>query len=294
MAQQGFYADPPGRRMAYDEDGSLFLSMSETFVITQFNNATARISNGEEYTAIVDTGGFGGGGGETYIIIFPELRDISHMYRNILGGVTSETTTIQTSINTTNGLDGDWVNGSAFIAYAEPTNPNFRDPVALPNNYVKAIRFQTLNGSGFDNTDPCQWHLYGTKSAGETPHRIDFCDVSGNELVIDHDFGDQARNSEKLWSPSNTWNQSTALYLKNRSTTKQATDVAVTHEVINGDMSTYLTLSKDNVTYGSSANYSTINPQQIVGPIYVKHSPTLSATLGVKVARLQVVVGTWL
>lgn len=298
MAQQGLYRDPPNRRMAYDEDGSLSLRVNPDGSITQLSNAQARDQNTEAY---VSTYGYDsiGQAGPYFTLVFPELRDVSHSWGNLNGNasypVSSDSGTYQSSTNTTNGLDGTWTNLSPYTHLYEATNPAFRTGmVAVGSSGSKGFRFKGRTASIYAGVGYCQWHVYGNKSAGQTPHRIDFCDSGGSELLIDFDYGDQPRSSDRIWSPSTTYNQSSALYLKNRSSTKQATSVDVTFEVITSDFSNFETVSKDNITFGTIASYATINPLAIVGPIYVKHSPTVAATLGLKVGRLQVTVGTWL
>lgn len=293
MVQQGFYTDPPSRRMAYDEDGTVMLRIIDN-VPSVLSLGSMQAFNSENYSETFDAAP----GPASYVtLIFPELRDVTHAYRNMITGansVSSSTSPWYVSSNTTNGVDGDWVESNSFTGIVEPTTPNYRTKIGVVGAAgVKAIKWYADGGGGFANRHYSQWHVYGYKTAGETPHRIDFCNSAGDELIQDFDYGDQPRNSTRIWRPTETWNQSSALYLRNRSTTKVAQTVTVTMETLAGDMFSFTTLSKDNITYGSSVTYTTIQPQQIVGPIYVKHSPSISAALTVKAGRLQVVVGTW-
>lgn len=296
MAQQGFYTDPPNRRMAYDEDGSILVHIHQNGTIEERSTDSKRAYNTEAHTL---TSNYGLGDPPlTYALLFPELRNVTHMYRNLIftGAYNAESfsSALYGSTNTTNGLDGDWTNLGTLSGDTGATNPAFRSPQVMSGTDLKGVKYTGPNSGTYYYPHFAQWHVYGYKSAGQTPHRIDFCDVGGNELAIDFDYGDQPRNSSRTWSPSNTWNQASALYLRNRSNTKQATDVNVTFEVLSGDLNQYVGISKDNIAFGGVVNYATINPQQIVGPIYVRHNPTLAASLGVKAGRLQCSVGTWL
>lgn len=278
--------------MAYDDDGSLMININNG-IVTPYNTASTVISNSEDNTLLLEWSGLGDYGGKIGII-FPELRDITHAFRNISGSSSAYTAPYEVSSNTTNGIDGDWSNTVTVTGYNQVTVPNFREYIVpLSNNGVKGIRMDGPITGTYTSFAYAKWHLYGYKTAGQTPHRIDFCDSSGNELAQDFDYGDQPRNSSRIWSTVDTWNQAGGLYLKNRSTTKLATTVTVSFETLTGDMATYLGLSKDNVTYGNTVVYTSMNPQDIVGPIYVRHNPTIAANLGVKAARLQVAVGTW-
>lgn len=296
MVQQGFYRDPPSRRMAYDADGSILGRVTGGNVYLD-SSATAAQFNKEGYSEM-----FGGRFAESgaRFILFPELRDVTHGYRNMTSGtyaVGSAYSNWEVSSNTTTGLDGDWTVSNGFTAVIESTTPNFRTNMGVVGaTAVKGIRWYYSGGGAFSGHYYAQWHLYGHKAAGQTPHRIDFCDSAGDELLLDEDYGDQPRNSDRLWSPTNTWNQGSALYIKNRSGTKQAKSITITYEVVasSNDSASHYKLSKDNVTFGTSVAFTQLNPQQMAGPIYVLHSPPLGANLGVKAGRLRLNVGEWL
>lgn len=297
MAQQGFYLDPPSRRMAYDADGS-YMAKLESGVLYAQSTGTMSQYNSERYITMmsnrIDPSGY-------LLLVFPEARDVTHSYRNMNSSpsyaVSSASANWEVSADTTNGLDGNWTVSNSFTAVIESTTPNFRTKMGVVGaTNVKGIRWFYSGGGSFSGHGYSQWHVYGYKSAGQTPHRIDFCDAGGTEFVLDNDFGDQPRNSQRIWSSVETWNQSSALYIRNRSATKQANDINISYEVNDSanDSATHYKLSKDNVTFGTTVNFAQLNPQQIAGPIYVSHAPPLNATLGVKAGRLRLTVGEWL
>lgn len=299
MAQQGFYADPPSRRMAYDADGSVTFYVNPSNVV-EVQTATFARSLNSEATAQTYDGDRVGTDGRYFGVIFPEIRDVTHTYRSAGTGsfqVSSFNVTMEVSPNTTNGLDGDWVSAGTFLCNIESTNPNFRTRLGtLSGAGAKGVRHNIPESSPFSSYSFRQWHLHGYKAPGQTPHRIDFCDSTGAEFNIDNDFGDQPRNSSRTWSPATTFNQGSGLYLKNRSSTKQANDIALTFETVNSvtDFPQHVSLSLDNVTFGPILNISQINPQQIVGPIYVRSNPSITAALGLKTGRIKLNVGEWL
>lgn len=298
MTQQGFYTDPPSRRMAYDGDGSLVLYIDPNYVIQTKDQTFAEDLNGEAYVTTY-SGDRVSQDGRYFVILFPELRDVTHAYRNGTTGTywTTPSGTYQVSPDTTNGLDGTWTNAGSFVADVETTSPNYREKItSVSATGAKGIRHAIQDSSPFNSYNYSQWHVYGYKSSGETPHRIDFCDHTGAELIIDTDYGDQPRNSSRIWSTVDTWNQGSGLYLKNRSSTRQAQSISISFQVVNGssDFANYITLSTDNVTFGTTLNIAQMNPQELVGPIYVKHDATINASLGLKAGRLRLTVGTWL
>jgi hypothetical protein len=314
MVQQGFYPDPPSRRMAYDEDGTIVLSVLDTSsTIKEFSTLERKTINSEDNSGSssnrvnVEQTPF------WITFIFPERRYVTHYYaaiqktyhyQSIAGGE------VQWSNNTTNGVDGDWSTvATSFILNSNNgngqtyplTTPGFPDMrlalQTLPIEGVRAIRFFVYTSGGLASGGKAanifSINLYGHKFAGETPHRIDFAYADGAELMQDFDYGDQPRGTARIWSPISGFNVSSGLYLRNRSPDKVATDVTITMENLHSNMINRLTLSKDNSSYGTQLFYTSIQPLQIIGPVYVKHDVPAETTLGLYTARLRITVGEW-
>lgn len=290
----GFYLNPPSRRMAYDGDGTIcfYFSTSDN-IVHEFSEDNQRLMNGEANTSILDFGQFSP---TKYLgFVFPEFRDITHMYVNSTAGnyVGAFSSRWEYSVDTTNGVDGNWTASSSFTCPVETTNPNYRDVNVYPMPNVKAVRMLCPGAPVLVDRNVSNVHLYGYKHAGETPHRIDFCDSAGVELLIDTDYGDQARNTERVWNTINTWNQSSGLYLKNRSTSKLATDISLSFENLTGTMIEDLALSEDQIIWSSSISILELQPGEIYGPIYVKHSLEVDDQVGVRASRLKLDVEDW-
>lgn len=304
ISKQGFYPDPFTRRMAYDADGTTFLYyQSASGAITTLTADNARAVN-DEGNATVSFGDAGNYYRAWVGFIFPELRTI-HGYwvrcHSAGGGMRNFLpSTVETSPDTTNGIDGTWTSQGNWVYHQSgsggtPPVPTYRTSIYKVNySDIKAIRFAWDTNDWYDDHRFSNIHLYGIKSTGETPHRIDFCDADGSELLIDMDYGDQPRNSSRLWQPLDTWNQGSALYLRNRSLEKVANEITISTESLTGDMSQRLTLSKDGSTYASQVTFASIQPQAIVGPIYVKHATTTTTALSITTSRLRCNVGNWL
>lgn len=304
MAQQGFWPDPPSRRLAYDEDGTIVSMVASNFSsVSEFNTDSKKTLNDESGTYLWGDVNF-------YItFIFPEKRDITHYYGVVqktyhyagtAGGV------VQWSNDTTTGMDGTWTtvasswtlnsnNGQgANTPLTTPGFPDMRTQIqSLPVSGIKAIRFYVYAPGWQEESLLYTMHLYGHKTAGETPHRVDFCYADGAELVQDFDYGDQPRGSVRIWSPTDTWNIGSGLYLRNRSPDKVANDVVISFQNLTSNMVNRLTISKDNISYGTQVSWTEIQPLQIVGPLYVKHDVPDSTTLGLYTSRLKLVVGEW-
>lgn len=309
MVKIGYYDDPPSRRMAFDQDGTIVLGvrgdLSEVYEFTESD----RIAINNESEDSINL--FEGSGSMYLTFIFPERRNVTHYYAawnktyhyaDIAGDV------VQWSNDTTNGMDGTWTTtavswqtntDNADGATSPRTTPGFPDMRtqlnSLPVSGVKAIRFRcvTTSFAGVNSYRIFSHHLYGHKAAGETPHRMDFVFFDASDILQDLDFGDQARNTERYWSPSSVLNVGGALYLRNRSPSLVATDVSLTVEDLTGDMTSNITISLNDTSYATQANWPAIQPQQMVGPIYVKHKVPINEPLGLQTCRLRITVGSW-
>lgn len=290
--------------MAYDRDGTEVFRLDHNNVLTQasqnimdylnnevdpgssssFNNAIGFLNYGQSNT-------FG-----WLIFIFPELRDISHAVHTMVPqqfnhGINVD---VEWSRDTTNGMDGNWNREAQLPAPLRPIQPYYRDSIeTLSLSGVKAVRFwyravgaPSMQGIG-------KVHLYGHKSPGETPHRIDFTYADGSNLVQDFDYGDQSRGTTAQWSPTYGYNVGSGLYLRNRSPDKVANDVVVTITALSLDMNNRLSLSKDNVSFGTYLSWISLQPQQMAGPIYVRHKVEDNTPLGLYTSRLRIDVGEW-
>lgn len=298
MAQVGFYEDPPGRRIAYDDDGTIVIHIDTDLTSDELTTDEKQDLNSISQTkGNLLTWGNGGSGG-TLVFIFPEERNITNVYMQCFtdSGVQATVSEPSYSLNTTNGYDGDWTESGTEVTIAvEAPIPNYRDGIYAVPVACRAISFP-LPYVGVANVGAVGTvHLYGQISSGETPHRLEFCDSSGSRLSVDFDFGDQPRDSTNIWNTDDVYNQTTGLYLKNVSDTQAANDITVSVETLNVEleMGSDTTISDDGVTYATFIEYDEIQPQEIVGPIYVKHVLDETSVLGLREARLQVEVDSW-
>lgn len=301
MTQTGFYPDPPSHRMALDADGTQIFIVSGgfSFVKELTIGEIANINSEDNATTANHTNA-----GPNYIcFVFPELRTVTNYYNQItrtnqVGG-DATCGPIETSVNTTNGIDGNWTQVATTWFHNENGNegmPGMRtNLVAIGGNTanIKSIRFKTgygVNGDILIYT----FHLWGTRSAGQTPHRIDFTNSAGTPLDNDFDFGDQARATSRKWDTVNFWNQTSPLYIKNQSPTKQAQTITLQVESNTGDMSSNLTVSTNNTTFVNQVSIPNMTAGALYGPIYIRYSPTINTAVGGVNGRLRINVGTWL
>ena len=288
MAKQGWYSDPPSRKIPYDINGST----------VYYNGSPLSLGTLTSLNGFA-TSTLGGGGTYNCTILLPMKFDIDHvMYTTHKSdGTFDYVFEVAWSSDTTNGSNGVWHQVGARNDYVtrqigSPVS-YYRDPIPVSYLGLRGWRVQWTGGSF--NLTVGAIHLWGVPSAGESPHRLEMVDQAGNLLVRDNDFGDQPRNSTRIWKPEETWNETSELYIKNLSPEKTATNVVISvdgNTVLNG-MSSYVTISRTGTTYSGSINVDEIGPGEIFGPIYVKHSTIITQALGLAHCKIKAVTANW-
>lgn len=302
---QGFYTDPPARRIGYDKDGTIGLRIDRGGVVSQLSSDAMEYLNKERDVpyggAIPSPLGFGQQTPFEYLVlIFPEKRDITDIFRTMSPANYSLDTasSIQYSYDTTNGVDGLWISDSTYGVDSQPPQPAYRDQIVSVGLFgIKAIKFMYPGHPAPSGMRIGKIHLYGKISPSETPHRLIFCDSLGSEFARDFDFGDQKRDTTLVWTGSNGFNLNSGLYLKNNSSDRVANNIVVsiedTSHSLGSDMIDYLTLSKDGVSWDYTLSWTKLDPGEMVGPILVKSDIPAGATLGVEASRLVADVESW-
>ena len=188
----GSYADAPSRRMAYDDDGTVVTGLdSAVETIFEVGASTVTAWNSEDaagaQTSESDMGHFA---------IFPELREVD-------GTVHSQqkaaTTDVQTSGDSTNGVDGTFtVRATDITQNVNIFRPNYRTTItSLAVSNVRVLWLDaSFGGASTSNQRLEHWHIYGEISAGETPDRLLWFDDSDDlEFSLPIDYGDVPRGS---------------------------------------------------------------------------------------------------
>ena len=232
----GIYNAAPSRRMAWDSDGSVVLrSESDNngtgpspggFGSIPWSEASSgeRINGNDEdptsYLRSLVTSG-ANDGHILIAILFPEPRELDAMYIN-RSGTTVANAWIYYSLDTTNGVDGTWIN--AGVPFDTDSNvDHYRDNITtIGVSGVKGIKGnigESSTGATF------RWrtlHIYGGISPGETPDRIIFLDTedADNAFTQVLDFEEVPRGQT----------QTRTFKLKNNSSTKTINTIQITAE----------------------------------------------------------------
>jgi len=316
MTQEGFYTDPPSRRMGFDQDGTVVLYVNQNgadiYELDVTEKQALNDETGETLFLADDRGDIGVSDIYDIVFMFPEKRSVSQIWtvvrRHGAPQQNPEGIGIYWSDDSTNGVDGTWVqSASAFETWSSETAnggnpytaaaPEYRENlenVSIDSAKCVKFRFRCTGKGWFGDNRFYAFHLYGLKTPGETPHRIDFVNAAGSEFSQDFDFGDQPRGTERIWNPEDGFNLAQPLFLRNRSPEKVAYNVVLSMQAFTKDMHTRLRLSADNgVSWSTTLEFTEIQPLDKTGVIWVRHEVEDDADLGLYAARLKIDVGSW-
>jgi len=224
---------------------------------------------------------------QEFCVIFPEKRDIDGMFwawDNTLN------TGMSSSVDTTNGIDGVWVDLST-TGFDWDIDDEYRDNITgFSLTGIRAIR--AYNGS--NQADWSAAHTYGSMASGETPDRIIFLDEdtglefgSGGSTPDIMDFGDRPRGSIK----DHTFR------LRNNSTVAgnnlTATTIVLTREALELSMDTWMTYDEAGGGFMTTETVTSLAPETNSALLTMRLDIDDAAVLYVHAARTKVAVTTW-
>lgn len=289
----GSYVDVPGRRIPYDRDGTIGLAYNSTDGNYQLWTTGQLQALNNEATSGLSSDGLDTANNNSdvryYTLIFPALMDIAGWYINV--NTTSGWTRlgIETSADTTNGIDGIWTSrvGSGFPVSTTGVIPTYRSEInAVSWAGVKAIRIQWTSFSG---GGPPAWsaiHYYGSLSA------------AAPRLALWHPTLDQEVTGAYFdWGDVPTSTSATRDFrVKNLSTTQTAQSVGLTMEALYDTSPTVVgqhTFSPDGTTFTSTLNIGSLAPSAISSVLTLKRTTPSNASLSLWAARIIALPGAW-
>lgn len=280
----GNYPDPSTWRMAYDKDGTAGLLVYPSGKIVDLTTAQLQAMN-DEAAGGVDFGAIGEYD-QWCCLIFPEKRDIDYVFLKAQYSISS----METSVNTTNGIDGTWVTYSGTLPTISAALANWRTAgVSSTVLAVKAVRFR-LGGSSPWPPNIVALHVWGEIAPSVSPDRLVFwnagSDTKMNPATLD--FGDVPRSSS----------MDRVVRLKNISPTKSANNVRVSFDILTDattgpSVPAQHTLSINGGPFIAQVNLGTINPGGISVPITVRRVTPSNAQYGLFAPRLNAAADTW-
>lgn len=281
----GNYPDVPGTRMVYDRDGVQVYKIDSTNVVTQFTSSQIANLNDEDDDAPVSINGQNGNG--RLFIFFPELRDLSGFYATMAGG--QGTMTVEVSVDTTNGLDGQWLAiwGPGPVP-VQTVRPNYRTGiVSVARNGIRGIRFSSVSGIG-NGVAYSAIHLYGSISTNQNPNRLAIWDPAGDFAARGayFDWGNTPRGS----SADRTFR------VKNMSSSRTANAINLSLDAATDTVPSvpgqYL-LSADGTTFSGQITIGDLGPGGLSPVLTIRRVTPTDATLSVWAARLIAEASSW-
>lgn len=280
----GNYPDAPSNRMLLDRDGTQMYKIDSSNVVTQLNSTQVAQVNDET------DGGYqltAQGQVAKLVIFFPELRDLAGYYFTGGTGGNAAATAVETSTNTTNGIDGTWTS-LTLASYSEAVSPNFRSKIQSVSRLgIRAIRFTCQSPAiSFGNYPTV--HLYGNPSSGENPDRLAIWHPTSDAHITGayYDWGDVPRSS----SADRTCR------VKNLSASLTANSIQVSFDALTDTTPSVpgqFTISDDNVTFLATINIGNLSPGGISPVLYVRRNTPADAGLSVWEPRIIAQATTW-
>jgi len=288
------YSAIPDRAIPYHIDGSVVVFMSTTLgVLKTFSAAEMLEINDINFTA-VNWGSSVLNYPGNVVVFFPELRDISAIFSVLQSIATSgaiqaqSMTNLQGSADTTNGVDGTWVDATMTAGYPPNTlllddwRKGLKTFTGLAG--VKAIRFAAnITGSGFYSDGLCVLHIYGHKTAGQTPNDILFLDAEDADAEFSSplDFGDRPAGTSVIRQ----------IKVRNSSATLTASNLVVT---VVDPVDNIRVSDAVGGPWTTSKTFASLAPATSSSIIYVKCETLAPPTpLGPMRAPIKAVVGAW-
>ena len=301
----GSYVDVPGRRMAWDADGTVVAFHAGGVPLTDltgFYAASVLQELNDEDESLPAWGGWIGGreiSGQGYFcFVFPELRDIDGFFvRSTTVGGDYNLREVESSADTTNGEDGTWDTIDSTDRPITPTSdkyvsPDYRNDIiaaTVNNTSIRGVRFyMDVDTEGTETTFPKCFHIYGNISSGETPDKLIFIDVAtGLEFVLPQDWGDVPRGTV----------HDKTIRIKNNSTGLSATDITLSFEDLYLGSSSWYTIKETAGAYASTLAIPQISPGATypTSPAVITIRKTVpdDEQLGLHAARLKAHTVTW-
>lgn len=286
----GNYPDVPATRIPYDIDGTKAVHYDGTSLTDL--SGTVLTSWQNDAVSDVQAGGYSppglNGTNKFVCLIFPKLMDLDGWYLQMWNefNVQEYPGVVQTSTDTTNGLDGTWTtrttgSGTTGTSPAEKMRNNI---VSTTCPGTKALRIWGVSGSGYHS--PTVVHLYGEPNV-----------TTGDRLEIWHPTLDQ-RLTGAYFDYGNVPRGSTedrTFRVKNLSSVYTANSVNVAFDALtDGSPSVpgQFTVSQGG-SFAAQQTLSSIAPGAISPVLTVRRITPTNAQLSLWTFRIKATAASW-
>jgi hypothetical protein len=218
-------------------------------------------------------------------LIFPELREFDGLFASHKedGGNIKE---LDTSGDTTNGIDGTFTQRNADLPDPPDTLPSYRSATYLLSYAVSNVRAIRLRTDNTNNTPGWRAvHVYGEISAGETPDRLLFLDADNADVEFSKpiDYGDVPRGQS----------QDRNIKIINNSGTLTANTVQLTAEALYLGSGAWYTFSDDGGSnFSATLNIGNLGPGA-TSTIIIRQIVPATETLSLHAGRVKANTASW-
>lgn len=288
-----FYPDVPSWRFAYDKDATVVVGITADHVATQLSSTdVAKMANENQdgYTSSTH---------QQVAFLFPEKRNLDGYYvalKRVVGG--TATGKVETSTNTTNGVDGAWTALTSTLAPVAATsvNPGYRTSIVTASQAgITGVRVtcDSLGPGGAPDAgagDYQFWavHLFGAIASGENPKRLVLWHPTSDQRITPawFDWGNVPRSS----SADRTFR------VKNNSSSLTATAIRVAQDVLTDatpSVPGQHLLSIDGVVFTPQVDIGNLAPGAISGVLTLRRATPANAQLSAWAHRVYAEATSW-
>lgn len=293
----GLYPDVPDARIPYDLNGTLIYRINgHVPVLVTGTNPTKLNSEFGDNLGGPNNGPSGNledSAGDTtngLMFIFPVPINLNSMWVAQSWGVA--TYDVYTSVDTTNGIDGTWVQQiNDRVPDGITVSPNYRNNIfACAATGIIAVKITDVQG-GSTGRFLCNVHLFGHPTASSD--RLEFWHPTLDQpLYTTPAFLDWSEVARGTVSPPTK-----DVRLKNLAGSLTANTITVDYLTLTDGGNNFKnahTLSTDaGATYAASASIASIAPGAISGLIRIKYAPLITDELSLHAGRLVTTTGSW-
>ena len=283
--------------MPYDNDGTVVVSIAQglpqTYGPTTYPSGAQKIAlNGY---AVLTASTYGPWGAvmlnPSFALwwFFPETREVTAMFIGYISSNGPNDALLEGSVNSTNGLDGTWETPSYTGLF--PAAPGSAIQIDSWRTGIKAISFTggkkairikgSVGGGGGSNVTGTVIHIYGEKTAGQTPDDLIYInhdDTPGVEFAAPEDFGDRPLATTLTRQ----------FRLKNVSATKTANTINI--QCNDADFA----ISTNGTTWVTTIDITSLAAGAESATMYIRNTtPAVGNVLGPRFARIVTTVGSW-
>lgn len=283
----GAYPATPDERVPYHRNGATGFYIDASNNVTQLTGPQLATLNDESDSAVSGLGDYKAIG-----IILPYTIDLTKYFAaHFVSGARQARGPIDTSVDTTNGRDGNWLTAVTPFVGSDLVRPFYRSAIQTASaTGIKAVRFNFTSWSGTiaDET----WlaiHLYGAPSSGQHPYLRMWHPTLDQALAVDA-FYQGANQGDVAQSGS----YDVTFRIKNLNATQTANGVVVQTEGRAGstEHAGWVTISQGGA-FAASQNIGNLAAGAISGVLTARIAPPSNASLNLGSPSVGAVPTSW-